>query len=310
MRQMLAAVALCGFAMWTSASAQAEPPRIDGHWEGTIVLRPGEFEVFMKLDLVRATNGSLAGRLSYPDQGPTEYTLDSVKMDDDNVFFTATDEQKTVSVFQGRSVEGGKVLRGDLTEGGRKAPFELHRAAAAPLRKLLPPLQTLSRDGADLKALFNQDQGKVRVLLILSPVCPTCRMGARMVERHLLEQSLNPVLSIYIVWEKIGPQDTAEAASRAAALLPDPRIHHFWSPDRFAGTAFQAPLGISQSTAWDVFLVFGKGKKWLGVPPTFDTFMHNQKQIRELPKARLLNAEKLAGEVKGLLGAPAPVTSR
>jgi hypothetical protein len=307
MRKTIAAAALCSLAL--CGAAMAEPPRIDGHWEGTVVLHPGEFEIFMKLDLVKAAGGSLTGRLSYPDQGPKEYALDTVKLDDDHVFFTSTDEQKTVSIFQARSVEGGKILRGDLTEGGRKAPFELRRTAAAPLGKLAS-VQTLSQDGAELKTLFNQEQGKVRVLLILSPVCPTCRMGARMVERHLLEQSLSPGLSVYIVWERIGSQDTQDAAFRAAALFPDPRIHHFWSPGGFAGKAFQGPVGISQSTAWDVFLVFGKGKKWLGAPPVFDTFMHNQKQHRELPKDRLLNAEKLAGEVKILLGAPAPATSR
>ncbi|MFY9821419.1 MAG: hypothetical protein WAM82_08555 [Thermoanaerobaculia bacterium] len=302
MRKMMAAVALCGLAL--CGAAVAETPRLDGHWEGTIELRPGEFEIFMKLDLVRAADGSLSGRLSYPDQGPKEYALDTVKVDDDHVFFTSTDEQKVVSVFQARSLEGGKLLRGDLTEGGRKAPFEFRRTAAVPARKLTP-MQTLSRDGAELKALFNQEQGMVRVLMILSPVCPTCRMGARMVVRHLLERSFNPGLSVYILWERIGSQDSLETASNAAALLPDPRIHHFWSPDAFAGTAFQGPIGFEQSTAWDVFLVFGKGKKWLGSPPVFDAFMHNQKQHRELPKDRLLNAEKLGQEVKVLLGAPA-----
>ena len=294
--------ALCGLAL-LSGLAVAEPLRLEGHWEGVIVLRPGEFEVDMKLDLVRAADGSLTGHLSYPYQGPKEYGLDTVQADDNNVLITSTDEQGTVSVFQGRALDGGKMIQGDLTEGGRKAPFELRRMDYVPARRL-PAVESLSPEGSELKALFSQEQEKVRVLMILAPSCVTCRMGARLVQRHLLDQIRDPALSVYVVWERIGLQDTPEAASRAAALLSDERIHHFWSPDRFASTAFQAPVGVQRTTAWDFFLVFGKGKRWTEAPPAIDSFMHNQKQHEELPKDRLLNAMKLADEVKSRL-APA-----
>jgi hypothetical protein len=298
-----AIAAFCGLAMWIGSAAAAEAPRLDGHWEGVIVVRPGEFEVDMKLDLVRAADGSLSGHLSYPDQGPTEYKLDTVQVEEDNVLITSTDEQGTVSIFQGKSLDGGKILRGDLTEGGKKAPFELHRTDVVAAPKA-PVVQGLSKDGAELKAQFNQDQGKVRVLMILSPTCGPCRTSARLVARHLREQLSDPGLSVYIVWEQLGAHDTLEAATQVAALLADERIHNFWSPDRFASNAFQAPVGIQRTTAWDVFLLFGKGKRWTDAPPAFDRFMHNQKLHEELPKDRLLNADRLAEEVKALLAAP------
>ena len=304
MKRRIAAGALCGLAMWMGLARAAEPP-LDGHWEGVIVVKPGEFEVDIKIDLARTASGALSGHLSYPNQGPKEYALDTVQVDEGGVLITSTDEQGTVSVFQGRSLDGGKSLRGELTEGGKKAPFELHRADAA--ARKLPAVQSLASDGAELKNLFNQDQGAVRVLMILSPACGTCRMGARLVERHLQEQLRHPGLSVYIVWERLGPQDTPETAARAAALLQHDSLHHVWSADRFASTAFQAPVGIQRTTAWDVFLVFGKGKRWTDAPPAIDSFMHNQKLHAELPKDRLLNAEKLAGEVKSLLATPAPV---
>lgn len=307
MKRRIAAGALWGLALWTGFAAGAEPPRLEGHWEGVIVVRPGEFEVDIKLDLVRSADGSLSGHLSYPNQGPKEYGLDTVQVDGGNVLITSTDEQGTVSVFQGRSVDGGDILQGDLTEGGRKAPFELRRADAAPRKP--PAVQSLSSDGAELKNLFNHDQGQVRVLMILSPTCGTCRMGARLVERHL-EPVRNPGLSVYVVWERIGPPDTPEAAAQAAALLADEHIHHFWSAARFASSAFQASVGVQRTTAWDVFLVFGKGARWADGPPAFNSFMHNQKMHEELPKDRLLNASRLAEEVKSLLGMPAPAASR
>jgi hypothetical protein len=304
MRTSILAAALCGLAFLTGPAHDAEAaeaPRLDGHWEGVIILRPGEFEVDMRLDIVRAADGSLTGRLSYPNQGAKEYALDTVKLDDAGFLITSTDEQGVVSVFQGQSITDADVLQGELAEGGRKASFELRRTD--PAARKPPVLQSLARDGAELKTLFNQDREKVRVLMILSPTCSICRMGARLVERHILNQVWDPGLSIYVVWEMINKQDTQDSAVQAAALLSDSRIRHFWSPEPFASIAFQAPVGGKRTTAWDVFLVFGKGTQWIDAAPAIDVFMHNQKQ--ELPKERLLNAVTLAGEVKGLLAAPA-----
>lgn len=300
MRSTIAAGALCGLAMWMGL-AQAAEPRLDGHWEGVIDVRPGEFEVDMKLDIIRAADGTLSGHLSYPNQGPKEYGLDTVQMDGDNVLITSTDEQGTVSIFQGRNLDG-TVLQGELTEGGKKAPFELRRTDAA---RKPPVLRSLAGDGAELKTLFNEDSGKVRIVMVLSPGCGNCKMAARMIERHLLEQVNDPALSVYVVWERIGPADTQELAAGASALLADPRIQAFWSTEHFTSTAFHDAVGARRTLAWDIFLVFGKGKRWTDAPPTPDRFMHNQKANEELPKDRLLNAEKLAGEVKDLLAAPA-----
>jgi len=302
MRAKILTGALCVLAMWAGLAHAAEP-RLDGHWEGMIDVRPGEFEVDMTLDLAKAADGSLSGHLSYPNQGPKQYGLDKVHLDGDGVLITSTDEQGTVSIFQGQLLDGGKLLKGDLTEGGKKAPFELHRTDAAARKP--PVLQSLAADGAELKTLFNQDGEKVRMVMVLSPACSNCRMAARMLERHLLEQVQNPGLSVYIVWEKISSADTQEVAAQASALLDDPRIHHFWSPEHFTSRAFREAVGAQRTLAWDIFLVFGKGKRWTDAPPAPDTFMHNQKTNEELSKDRLLNVEKLAAEVKGLLTAPA-----
>ena len=310
MRERILTAVLFGLAMWPGIWAGAESLRAKEQFEGVIVLHPGQFEVDMRLDLVATDSGSLRGHLSYPFQGPKEYALDTIQWSDDHFLITSTDEQGIVSVFQGRRLQEGKVLRGELTENGRKASFELHRIDSTVVRKA-PVVQSLSPEGSELKTLFNQDQGQVRVLLVLSPSCNICRMGARLVERHLLENLHDPKLSVYIVWERISTQDSLESAIHAASLLSNEQIQHFWSAERFASTAFQVPVGIQRDTAWDVFLVFGKEKTWTFAPPAFDVFMHNQKMHDELPKDRLLNAEKLAGEVKDLLdGVPAQAASR
>jgi hypothetical protein len=303
MRATIAAGFLCGLAIGSGIAQASEPARIDGHWEGVILVRPGDFEVDIKLDLMPAANGSLTGHLSYPNQGPKEYALDTVQMDGGSLLITSTDEQGTVSVFQGRSADGGKVLQGELTEGGKKAPFELHRVDAA--ARKAPVLRTLARDGAELKSLFNEEQGKVRLVMVLSPGCGNCRMAARMVERHLLDKVQDPDLSVDLIWERISAADTQDVAAEAAALFADPRIHQFWSQDHPTSIAFHDAVGAKKTLAWDIFLVFGKGKRWADGPPVPDFFMHNQKNNDELPKDRLLNVDSLATEIKSLLAAPA-----
>lgn len=127
-------------------------------------------------------------------------------------------------------------------------------------------------------------------------------MSARVVQRYVLQSMADPRLAVFVVWEKIGSHDSPEAARKSALLLPDPRVHFFWSGERYAGKAFQTTLGIQGMPAWDVFVVYGPGRIWAGdTPPAPDYFMHNQPSHSELPKDRLLNGMRMAAEVKALL---------
>jgi hypothetical protein len=128
-------------------------------------------------------------------------------------------------------------------------------------------------------------------------------MSARVVQRYVLQSLADPSLTVFVVWEKIGAHDSPEAARKATMLLPDPRVHFFWSDEqRVAGKAFQGVVAIQGTPAWDVFLVYGPGKTWSGeTPPAPDYFMHNQPSHSELPKDRLLNGNRLAERVKVLL---------
>ena len=127
-------------------------------------------------------------------------------------------------------------------------------------------------------------------------------MSARVVQRYVLQSMADPRLAIFVVWEKIGSHDSPEVARKSALLLPDPRVHFFWSGERYAGKAFQTTLGIQGMPAWDVFVVYGPGRMWNSeTPPGPDYFMHNQPSHPELPKDRLLNGIRLAEKVKALL---------
>lgn len=127
-------------------------------------------------------------------------------------------------------------------------------------------------------------------------------MGARVVQRYVLQPFDDSRLAVFVVWEKIGAKDSPETARQATALLPDSRVRFFWSGTRAAGKAFQGTIGIQGTPAWDVFLVYDPGKDWTGdAPPIPGFFMHNQPNHSELPQDRLLNGNRLAEKIKSIL---------
>jgi hypothetical protein len=103
----------------------------------------------------------------------------------------------------------------------------------------------------------------------------------------------------YAVWEPILRTDDARSARKSSTILPDPRVRHYWIDSQAVGEMFQAPLGLEDEPAWDVYLVYGPGLEWKGSgPPKPTYFMH---QLRGLPSARRLNGETLATKLRMLL---------
>ena len=69
--------------------------------------------------------------------------------------------------------------------------------------------------------------------------------GARAVQTSILEKYEHADISVTIVWIRMLPSDTLEAASMAAGALTDSRVRHFFDPERQAGQA------IASSLRWD-----------------------------------------------------------
>jgi hypothetical protein len=50
------------------------------------------------------------------------------------------------------------------------------------------------------------------------------------------------------------------------ALIPDPRVQHFWDADRFAGAWFAKHIEGTDGYMWDTYLLFGPQARWDNAP--------------------------------------------
>jgi pimeloyl-ACP methyl ester carboxylesterase len=297
-------------ALAASPSKPAPGPSPDGLWDGVIYFRRGDVEVEAVVELARVGGGYI-GTLDLPSQGLKFVPLENVKAEGDAISFSFQRNSRTAgmvvhSTFSGRIAPDGKTMSGDFREENTKPfPFRLARRGEAGSDRPAPPLQALHElgdDGAQLKAAFNQDQGKVRVLMMLSPTCPVCLMHARVVYRDLLQQLPGEGFRIYAVWGPMLGEEKQADAQAATVNLPDPRVLHFWIGDDSLAKSFVPRLGwshLNNVLAWNTFMVFKPAQAWGAELPPPDYLMYVEKP---LPAERLFNGEKLAEQVRGLLG--------
>src|SRR5713226_2131519 len=70
----------------------------------------------------------------------------------------------------------------------------------APVRAQQQTLPALDQKLDPLRARFNQDVGKVRLIVIVDPTCPPCRWGASEIQKQVLETVPSNQLAVYVVW--------------------------------------------------------------------------------------------------------------
>jgi hypothetical protein len=280
------------------ARSAQEGAKLEGHWEGAVIYSPATLEVDFSIDLSRDGKGIWTGTMDIPVLGVESVPLQELSVNGSRLAFTYRDPQRA-RTFSGGLAETGDLIQGDSVEGKSTASFELRRVARREARSR-PAIHSLSQDGRELATLFNQDQQDVRLLIIVAPTCERCRVGTRMVQRYVLDQIPDPDLRVYVVWLARHKDDTQEAAQKATALLPDPRVTHFWIDNPSVSDLFKPSLGLTEGTVWDVFLSFAPGLRWMEQPPAPTSYMHMLYEV--LPKERQLDGQQLQESLKALLG--------
>ena len=180
--------------------------------------------------------------------------------------------------------------------GGARSPAQPAVKPAVPRR-----FQVLhARE--DLKAPFNADRGKVRIVAFLSPSCGHCAKNARALQLKVLEQIDSPDVSVHIVWIKLLDQDSKEIVPEAMRLLPDPRVHHYWDPERRLNAQLLDAIAFDVMVRmYDIFLLYDRDAAWDKRLPKPGFWMH---EFEGAP-GPTWNADVFAAQVrKALSGAP------
>lgn len=121
-----------------------------------------------------------------------------------------------------------------------------------------------------LKAEFNREVARTRVIISLSPSCPYCLKGASEIERILTKHQDHPLV-VFTVWQPILPTDWGKPGTGALRRLSDARVRQFWDADhRVARALEQSSQGrelqpsccFHKGIWWDLMAVFPPGAEW------------------------------------------------
>ncbi len=130
-----------------------------------------------------------------------------------------------------------------------------------------------SLDG--LKADFNREAAKMRVIISIAPSCPYCLKGATEIERILRRRPDHQVV-LFNVWQPILATDWGKPGTGALGRLADARVRQFWDAEHLvarvlelssAGRELQPSCCFQHGIWWDFIAVYPPGKQWDSVLP-------------------------------------------
>lgn len=273
----------------------------DGLWEGVIVYQPAQVELGVTVEM---SGSPLVGTIDLPAQELKFHPLASARADGSRVTIA-------YDLVAGKDDAGNRFwLRGELTPDGKRiagefsgrihdtevrAPFTLERQGDAGSDRPLvvtPPLNPLADGAGELRSAFNRDQGKLRLVMLLSPTCPACLGKAFVTQRYVLSAIADDRLRVYVVWGPMLGDEKVENARAATASLPDPRVTHFWTGTNAVAAMFAKSVKLPDGLlGWDTYQLFAPGATWGADVPVPARFMQMNKP---LPDELLFNGATLA----------------
>jgi hypothetical protein len=280
----------------------AQESRLEGHWEGAIVVTAAEQEIDLSVEFNRDKDGRLGGQLWFPTQRPKRHEIASLTVNQAHFAFQVLDENNIPSTFEGDLQSEGSTIVGTLVEGGQVFPLELERTDSLQQDALV---QKLSGNLAELQTAFNNDSGHVRLIMMLSPSSVSSKMTLRLVRKYVLGKVSNPDLRIYVIWETPSSPDADSLVKSSASLLVDLRVAHFQAKDRTASEVFKSVLAsVGVQYLANPILLFSVTKTWIDAAPKPDRVWQVPKvgSKEQLPPQEIFNAIQLGRDVQSLAG--------
>jgi hypothetical protein len=85
----------------------------------------------------------------------------------------------------------------------------------------------------------------------------------------VLKPNADLKIQVYAVWFSMLPTDSPEKLPEAQAVMPDPRVRHYWDSRRALGTRYKTwvPSSVTGPIEWDAFYLYSADAVWSGDAP-------------------------------------------
>ena len=136
------------------------------------------------------------------------------------------------------------------------------------------PHPSISIDSPDaIRDAFNRAATVPRLVALLSPNCEACLRGAQAIA-SLLDRDQRVEVHVMMIWMRGEPEDSLPEAKRQANLHADSRVAHFWDSRDLIGEIAAELLGRPGLIAWDIYLGYVTGTKWIDTLPMPTAWVH------------------------------------
>jgi hypothetical protein len=161
------------------------------------------------------------------------------------------------------------------------------------------PYVVLDKSLGQLRADFNSNVGKVRLLYIVGPTCGICLRGLSDLQEALYSKKGNdPRMITYVVHvPTLGAREVNVAP--ASRLITNAHTTHYWEETGIMGKLMEESLGLTNRYIWDFYAIYGPTAVWSDErPPVPDFYQH---QLQGLPPEKRLQADAFAAKVSEFL---------
>src|SRR3984893_11758951 len=171
--------------------------------------------------------------------------------------------------------------------------------AALPANAPPKPYVVLDKNLSELRADFNANVGKVRMLYIVGPTCGICLRGMSDLQETVYSKRGDDARMVTFVVHvpTLGAHETN--VGPASRLITNTRTTHYWEQTGITGKLMQQVIGVDKYV-WDFWTIYGPNVIWsdehLMPAPSFW-----QHQLDGLPAEKKLEPSVFAAKVDEFL---------
>ena len=171
--------------------------------------------------------------------------------------------------------------------------------AALPADAPQKPYVVLDKSLSQLRAGFNANVGKVRMLYIVGPTCGICLRGmSDLQEAVYSKKGDDPRMVTFVIHVPTLGAHEANVGP-AARLITNGHTTHYWEETGITGKLMQQVMGVDKYV-WDFWTIYGPKAVWSDerLPPLPDFWQH---QLNGLPAEKKLDANVFAAKLDEFL---------